>query len=354
MNEKTIYLWLKNPYEPLFSDKCLLWLAGTYTGAGYKVKAVTGPVVPGPEEILLTNMNPKKRLPSSGGSILRLTSSTDLVNRLMRTLGYFYGKSRFFHVTTEEGGNAFIQKAIGLLKMPFQSEYRVGSSQPDNTSVETAERTVPEGRRIVFRVNMDWDERGLGYLERWCEKFPLHPTLAIAGNELTGRQRRVKSFVERFNVDLASHSLSHYIVLSSHNKQRQRREIFDNHRLLEDLFSRPVTGFVAPYGKYNKRTFELLEETGYRWFIRSWSVAPLPLAGFNLADLGVSFFFTSGWKKTFFERLALSDLVLQLHLPDLASLAEEFERVIKELVARGVRFVDCRTYYNETCSRDSR
>jgi hypothetical protein len=89
MNKNTVYLWLKNPYQPLFSDKCLFYLAGTFVASGYMLKAVTAPPVLESGDILLTNLTiPKKYFPSDS-AILCLTSSTDRVIRLKNILGYF-------------------------------------------------------------------------------------------------------------------------------------------------------------------------------------------------------------------------------------------------------------------------
>jgi len=352
MNNNTVYLWLKNPYQPLFSDKCLFYLAGTFVASGYKLKAVTAPPVLESGDILLTNLTISEKYFPSDSAVLCLTSPTDRIIRLKNVLGYFHGKSRFYHTSMISGENTFLRVAIDFLKKSFQSSY-CPAELPEKGAAEAGGTTIHSGRRIVFRVNVDWDEEGFSLLERWCDIYSLRPTLAIAGKEIDGRQERVKSLVERFGLDVASHSLSHYVVLSSQSRQRQYREISGNHSLLENLLSKSVTGFVAPYMKYNRDTFELLEEAGYRWFIRSWSIAPLPLAGFSLIDLGTCFFFSPGWKTGIVERLAISDLVVQLHLRDLIPLADHADWLFKGLALRGVRFVDCETYYKEACSGGS-
>jgi hypothetical protein len=219
-------------------------------------------------------------------------------------------------------------------------------------SDEITNQPIPGTRRVVFRVNVDWDEAGFCNLERWCDRYPLRPTLAVAGTEIKSHTGRVKKFLQATGANLASHSWSHYVVLSSCGKRRQEREIQDNHHYLEDLCGRQVTGFVAPYLKYNRRTFDLLQEAGYKWFIRSWLVHPLRLARYSLVDLGVNFFFQPGREQLLWQRLALSDLTLQLHLRDLARFEKEMERLLEELVSRGVRLVDCDTYFNEITAKD--
>jgi len=307
MNKKTAYLLLKNPYEPLFSDKSLMWLASTFAARGYRLPSVSEPPVLKEGEILLTNLSPGKSSLPSRGNILRLTSSTDRLNRLMLLLAYFYGKSSFFHAATESGKNTPVQGLIRLLKKPFRRKSKIKAGS-EASSDETTNQPIPGGRRVVFRVNVDWDEAGFSNLERWCDRYSFRPTLATAGTEIKSHTRRVKEFIQRTGADLASHSWSHYIVLSSYGKNRQRREIRDNHHFLEDLCDRQVTGFVAPYLKYNRRTFGILQEAGYRWFIRSWLVHPLRLAGYGLVDLGVNFFFRPDLEQLFWQRLTLSDL----------------------------------------------
>ena len=351
MEKNTTYLLLKNPYEPLFSDKSLMWLASTFAARGHRLLSATEPPVLKDGEILLTNLGLDKAPVPGKGNIFRLTSSTDRLNRLMLRFACFYGRSPFFHATTESGSNTLVQGAISLIKKPFCSRHKA-AAVASALSQETAGQPIPETRRVVFRVNVDWNEAGFSILQRWCSRYPLRPTLAIAGTEIQSQIRRVKEFIELTGADVASHSWSHYVVLSSHGKRRQLREIQDNHNFLEDLCGRQVNGFVAPYVKYNRRTFELLEEAGYRWFIRSWLVHPLRLAGSGLVDLGVNFFFRPGLEHLFWQRLALSDLTLQLHLRDLARYEKEMERLLEELTRRGIPLVDCATYFNEVLAKD--
>ena len=351
MNQHTVYLQCKNPCEPLFSDKCLFWLASTFALAGHPVKSVTDRLEPGPEDIVLTNHKTRDSLPpESNYEVLRLTSPTDRMESLMRLLGRIYGRSRFYHPSSAAGASHAIRRLIDLAKKPFAKQHEQYSETftPPGNSPETPSI---EDRNVIFRVNVDWDSRGLDLLDRWCERFKLQPTLAVAGSEVFEHSQRVREFVTRYQVDVASHSLSHYIVLSSQNRKRQRGEISDNHRFLEDLISRPVCGFVAPYIKYNKNTFELLEELGYRWFIRSWMLHPIGLPGFKLLDLGVNFYFSPGWENRLPQSLARSDLVLQLHLPDLPKHQKQIEWFLKYLADRRVRFIDCSTFFEQRRGR---
>ena len=347
MDRKNIYLQLKNPCSPLFSDKTLLWLASTFAAGGHRVEAVTGSVAPRKGELLLTNYAAGQKALPEPGNVLRLTSATDRWNRLMLALGYFYGKTRYFHATAPGAGGQPARRLIEWLKKPFRGVHLAGRPE-DRPGAAEAQPPIPPGRRVVFRVNVDWDPQGFSLLERWSAKFGICPTLAIAGSEIQGNVKPVRTYLERTGAGVASHSWSHYVVLSSLSRAGQRKEIIDNQRFLEDLSGKAVGGFVAPYTKYDRHTFALLEEAGYRWFIRSWLVHPLRLPGFRLIDLGINFFFQPGWERAIFHRLALSDLVFQLHLRDLVTWEKELENLLGELPAYGVRVVDCDTYYQET------
>ncbi|MFH1068423.1 MAG: polysaccharide deacetylase family protein [Candidatus Glassbacteria bacterium] len=344
-----VYLHLANPYQPLTSDKCLIWLAGTFAAKGCPLASVDRPVAPGVDELLLTNSRRMAPGPAAG-TVFRLTSSSDRLNRLMLVLGRLYGKSRFYHATTPAGSNELVQRLVSLFKRPFRSPVPLSGPGGTQTRLPDSE-AVPTGRRIVFRVNVDWDERGFEWLERWYDRFRLEVTLAVAGSEIQGRTSRVRAFLNRPGVDTASHSYSHYVVLPSRSRDTQRREIEDNQMFLEDLTGGKITGFVAPYAKYDRSTFEILSELGYRWFIRSWTLHPVPLQGTGLVDIGMSFFFNPGWETAIRDRLAYSDLALQLHLRDLARLGDRFERLLEELTGRGVRLVNCATFLAETGDR---
>jgi peptidoglycan/xylan/chitin deacetylase (PgdA/CDA1 family) len=351
MNQQTVYLQCNKPCEPLFSDKCLFWLASTFAAAGHPVKSVADRLEPGRKDIVLTNTTVRGSLaPESNHEVLRLTSSTDRMESLMRMAGRIYGRSRFYHPPSATGASRTIRRLIDQAKKPFAKQFE----QPSETFTplpNSPESLSTEGRNVVFRINVDWDSRGLDLLDRWCERFELHPTLAVAGSEILEHRRRVREFVNRYNVDVASHSYSHYVVLSSRTRERQRREISDNQSFLEDLFSRPVRGFVAPYIKYNRNTFELLEEYGYRWFIRSWMLHPVGLPGFKLLDLGVNFYFSPGWENRLPQSLGRSDLVLQLHLRDLVKQEKQIEWMLEYLAGKRVRFIDCSTFFEQRRGR---
>jgi len=351
MKSQTVLLRLKNPYEPLFSDKCLFWLTSTFGAAGYSLKSLAADEEPGPGALLLTNLALKDSLESeSGCAVLRLSSSSDRAAALMRRLGRLYGKTRYFHPANVSGPNRAVRRLIELAKLPFAKKIDqagAGAEEPP----KAGEPKVPAGRSVIFRVNVDWDARGLDLLDRWCDRFGLSPTLALAGSEILDHQKRVREFVDRHSVDIASHSYSHYVVLSSRSSKRQRREIIDNQHFLEDLFCKPVNGFVAPYQKYDRRTFELLQEHGYRWFIRSWMLHPVGLPGFRLLDLGVNFYFSAGWEQRMPHSLARSDLVFQLHLRDLVKLESQIERTLAYLAGRRVKYLNCSSYFEQRRER---
>jgi len=340
MTIQTVHLCPRSPYEPLFSDRYLMWLAGTLAASGSKVLAHTAPVAPAENELLLTNF---RRPPAAaGGAVLHVSSPTDRTMRLMRPLGKLWAASGLFGSAL--AGSTPVKSLLGLVRKPFTAGSDILRGQIESSGAGTE---IPPGRRLVFRVNVDWDSRGLDILDRWCGRFGLRPTLAVAGSEIAGHEARVREVVARHGIDIAGHTWSHRVVLPALGTQRVREEITRNQAYLQDLFGRQVTGFAAPYMKYDRRTFECLAASGHRWFIRTWSVHPLPLPGFDLLDLGLNCLFPRGWESALAGRLALGDLVLQLHLPDLVRLEAGLESVLADLTARGVRFVNCGEYYNE-------
>ncbi len=351
MKPQNIFLQLKNPCEPLISDKCLLWLAGTFGAAGHPLRSLAAREEIPPAGLLLTNLPVKGSfLPGSGCAVLKLTSSGDRAAALKRLLGHLYGRTRYFHPPSAGGSGRALRRLIKLAVRSFAGRLEPETLR-DEPSGTPAEPEIPEGRSVIFRVNVDWDRRGLELLERWCERFSVRPTLAVAGSEVANHRKRVQDFVARHQVDIASHSFSHYVVLSSQSLNRQRREIVDNQSFLEDLCGKPVSGFVAPYVRYDRRTFDLLQEYGYRWFIRSWLLHPVGLPGYRLLDLGVNFYFSPGWETRLPLSLARSDLVFQLHLRDLVKLESEIERTLAYLAHRRVSFIDCSTYYQQRRER---
>ncbi|MEA2063051.1 MAG: polysaccharide deacetylase family protein, partial [Gemmatimonadota bacterium] len=321
--------------------------------SGHRLLSLADPVKICGGELLLTN-RPARDFGKIGPGceVLKLSSPTDRLTALMRALGKPYGRSRYFHPETAAGQGKIIRRLIGLAKKPFAGKLApqsTGDAVPAAASTSTP--AIPPGRNIVFRVNVDWDAKGLELLDRWCDRYRLRPTLAVAASEIKGHEKRLQDFASRHSVEIASHSFSHYVALPSQSISRQHSEISDNHNFLQDLFGQPVSGFVAPYLKYDRRTFELLAEQGCHWFIRSWQVHPVALAGFNLLDLGVNFFFSTGWENRLPWSLARSDLVFQLHLRDLVSLEHRIEWMLEYLAGQKVRFLDCSTYYELTRER---
>jgi peptidoglycan/xylan/chitin deacetylase (PgdA/CDA1 family) len=64
-------------------------------------------------------------------------------------------------------------------------------------------------------------------------------------------------------VEFGSHACTH-TRLSQLEEAQMRREIFDSKSQLEDVLGREVPDFCYPYGDYNARTVELVQEAGYR------------------------------------------------------------------------------------------
>jgi peptidoglycan/xylan/chitin deacetylase (PgdA/CDA1 family) len=95
----------------------------------------------------------------------------------------------------------------------------------------------------------------LGKTSRWLgSEFSEHPPLMSAS---TVRQLAAEG------VNFGSHACSHP-RLSRLDDAQMRREVFDSKSTLEDVLGREVPDFCYPYGDYNARTVELVQEAGYR------------------------------------------------------------------------------------------
>ena len=342
---RTVCYSVKRPWTPLPSDRAVMWLASTYAASGCRVRAIAPTEAAGDDcELLLTNY--RAAAPNSGCPVLEIGSDGDTRDMIRLALGRIHGLSPFYQRNDLRAGRVFssLLRPLGKLlssrkaDLPPQPAGPVATDAPSNLS----------GRRVVLRVNVDWDSKGMDILERWCDMFALRPTLAIAGSEILASEQRVRRFIAATQCDVASHSWSHYVVMSSRGRRRQKMEITDNHDYLRQLTGREVRGFVAPFIKYDRRTFELLQEYGYKWFIRGWLLHPLALQQSSLTDLGVSFSFRRGWQNQLLARLSHSDIALQLHLHDLVHHEHLLEHNIRLLLEQGVRIVDCDTFFRET------
>ncbi len=338
--ERTVCYSVKRPWSPLPSDRTVLWLASTYAAEGYRVRAVARPeAVSESCELLLTNYPAAE----AACPVLRIGSDGDRRDMVRLALGRIHGRNPLYQRGDRRAG-----RMLSGLLWPLR---KLLSSPAAHSAAEFTLPEVPStlsGRKVVLRINVDWDAGGMDILERWCEHYKLRPTLAIAGTEISGSEQRIRRFVDSTGCDIASHSWSHHVVMSSYGQKRQRMEIETNHDYLRQLTGHKVRGFVAPYIKYDRRTFELLQESGYEWFIRSWLLHPLPLQQSGLTDLGVSFSFSRGWQNRLLSRLAHSDIALQLHLRDLVRYEHLLEHNIQLLLQHGVRIVDCETFFGET------
>lgn len=95
----------------------------------------------------------------------------------------------------------------------------------------------------------------MGKSSEWLgSEFSDHPALMSAS---TVRQLASEG------VSFGSHACSHP-RLSRLDDAHMRREVFDSKSALEDLLGREVPDFCYPYGDYNARTVELVQEAGYR------------------------------------------------------------------------------------------
>lgn len=104
--------------------------------------------------------------------------------------------------------------------------------------------------------------------------------------------------------ELGSHSSTHCSMAKA-GIDRQRQEIQESKKVLEDLMKKPVSAFCYPYGSYSDLTVELLQECGYssacstndglatseecrfglsRVLIQSWRILPKGLVSMINAD----------------------------------------------------------------------
>jgi peptidoglycan/xylan/chitin deacetylase (PgdA/CDA1 family) len=94
----------------------------------------------------------------------------------------------------------------------------------------------------------------LGKDTAWLPDWPVKPQLMDAA--------AVKQ-LRREGCDFGSHAATHP-RLSQLDKARQRAEIFDSKKALEDLLGEDVPDFCYPYGDYSLRARDLVQEAGYR------------------------------------------------------------------------------------------
>jgi len=64
-------------------------------------------------------------------------------------------------------------------------------------------------------------------------------------------------------VSFGSHAVNHY-RLSELETADVRREVFDSKAALQDLLGREVPDFCYPYGRYDQRARDFVEEAGYQ------------------------------------------------------------------------------------------
>jgi len=96
----------------------------------------------------------------------------------------------------------------------------------------------------------------LGKKAQWLDGRPDFPVLAPLMDAAAIRQLR------REGCDFGSHAVTHP-RLSQLSDQAMRAEIFDSKATLEDLLGEAVPDFCYPYGDYNERARDLVQEAGY-------------------------------------------------------------------------------------------
>ena len=108
-------------------------------------------------------------------------------------------------------------------------------------------------------------ESGLPALLEFLEANTLKATFFTIASDLDRPEKRAG--LERIVAaghEIASHSQTHpeFDALS---RDQRRNELEQSRQNLEQALGVPVLGFRAPSYQIDRTTFELLEETGYRW-----------------------------------------------------------------------------------------
>lgn len=335
MIDKPVYLDLANPYAPLTSDRTATWLASL--AAVYHDTAVRclGSELPEKGSLLVTNRKQKVEL-IENLDLLRLESGGQFTEKIFRRLGILYGQLPDFHA---KGGSP-LRSALTRIARTFLSPREAQPERSADILSETNAGDVP-ARDIAFRINIDWDAQGFEALASFMEQERIPLTIAAAVDEIRGNLGEVRELAAAFEIEIASHSMGHYIFLPGMSGNKQRREIRDSRNWLQDNLNTEVKGFVAPYMRYDRRAFEIIEEAGYDWFIRTWALCPVPLQGTTLTDLGVSYYLKRNWKESLPASLRAGNILFQLHLPDMRTLSAEIGEMILWLKNRGCRFVTC-------------
>ncbi len=115
--------------------------------------------------------------------------------------------------------------------------------------------------------------RGTFYVTTRCAEFPALPKAQMM-------------VLRRMGMEIGSHTVSHP-QLTKLDDQAARAELVDSKKELEDILGAPVTAFCYPYGKFNRRLSELVQESGYQ--LARTTVAFRTSCDFEPALMPVSF-----------------------------------------------------------------
>ncbi len=97
----------------------------------------------------------------------------------------------------------------------------------------------------------------LGKKAEWLQGQKDFPVLSPLMDAAGIRQLRKEG------CDFGSHAVTHP-RLTQLSPEAMRAEVFDSKAALEDLLGEAVPDFCYPYGDYNERTRDLVQEAGYR------------------------------------------------------------------------------------------
>jgi peptidoglycan/xylan/chitin deacetylase (PgdA/CDA1 family) len=209
-------------------------------------------------------------------------------------------------------------------------------------------RPIPPGRHVILCCDCEGNQRQLSRIYRAIEEAGVPANWFFVGQTVRLYPSLVREIASRHQTE--SHTMNHP-NLRQLSRQRQRAEIMDGRRAVEDCIGRATTGFRAPMHHLNRDTVDILNEEGFRfdasrlyfrydmrdvieidptWF-REW----MPLYG----QLGISPRRAFGFFRWLTTVRQLC--VLPVH-PHYSGLTREhvagFRWFLKDAVARGVRF----------------
>lgn len=133
----------------------------------------------------------------------------------------------------------------------------------------------PENRQCAFvcTVACEANLEAMNKLKDLLDEFRLKATLAIAGNELPQYEYALKKLAEEGN-EVATHTYTHYIPLTSYSKGELHKELMK----CTNLLGYPIRGIIPPYEAVSESVIEQLIDKGLSWVVfYSGTDYPVPI-----------------------------------------------------------------------------